>query len=538
MATYNVSTMADLRDYLNGTGGKPQAGQADTIEVAAGEYDCDVPLVSICGTVHGEDEATTIIDAQWKQTGSCNWSGFTIDATDKGQIGGGYDDSVVIINPTTVTINHVTVSATTRTGLGDGLQIATNAACVATITDLSIGGFAQDGLSFLPTTPAVGATCSATITNLIGWDCGSADNHQVITSHKNWALTIVNPTITCTTQTVPIAGDATTSIDVRGGSLTCGTANPQPCVLTSVQTEGTIRVRGVTMTTSHADTTGAVYCSGAGNYEISGCAISCAGATAQGVLLDQCTGTVLIQNNTISAYLGITTATSCAAAVAVYGNTLTPTGLKAAMQCSGTGTWIVKGNRIIVPAGGRHGIQSTGVGARTIENNLIISPSIIYPAIHLTTNQTGDVRIVNNTLAGKCGLWVDNANACNILLVNNAITCTAAADPKGGVWDFGATTATYTGSGYNVMSVTPTNYTLQTGDVVATPALDAKYLPTKGGNCDVGKGDPTVRSLGTSDCYGRPKLHANLDCVGAVYPQRKLVGNLLLPPAQWADEVN
>jgi len=94
-------------------------------------------------------------------------------------------------------------------------------------------------------------------------------------------------------------------------------------------------------------------------------------------------------------------------------------------------------------------------------------------------------------------------------------------------------------SGYNVVqagTAFAVSATAKTGDVSADAAVDANYVPLRGGNCDVGCGNPNYRHLGEQDVYGRPKLRGDADCIGPAYPQRKAVENVLLPVVQFATE--
>lgn len=68
--------------------------------------------------------------------------------------------------------------------------------------------------------------------------------------------------------------------------------------------------------------------------------------------------------------------------------------------------------------------------------------------------------------------------------------------------------------------------------------LDALGIPTPGGNCDVGRGDPSARPwVGGEDLHGRPKLRADADAIGPVYPQRDDPENILEPLTQFAGEM-
>ena len=67
--------------------------------------------------------------------------------------------------------------------------------------------------------------------------------------------------------------------------------------------------------------------------------------------------------------------------------------------------------------------------------------------------------------------------------------------------------------------------------------LDSLGIPVRGGNCDVGRGDPTIRPLGSTGFYGRPKLRPYADCIGPIYPQRRSPENILYPLAQYPSEM-
>ena len=74
--------------------------------------------------------------------------------------------------------------------------------------------------------------------------------------------------------------------------------------------------------------------------------------------------------------------------------------------------------------------------------------------------------------------------------------------------------------------------------VVAEADVGADYIPAAGGNCDIGRGDPTVQpSLGGADYYDRPRLSSSEVAIGAVHPQRRSVRNNLVPLVQAGVEI-
>jgi len=99
-------------------------------------------------------------------------------------------------------------------------------------------------------------------------------------------------------------------------------------------------------------------------------------------------------------------------------------------------------------------------------------------------------------------------------------------------------TMTWTG-GHNVFGGTvDAIYTLQTGDVIEAPELDAQGVPRKDGNCDASRGDSSLRQgVGMLDLWGRRKLNAYADCIGPISPQYDRVGNTLHPVSRSAGEM-
>ena len=125
------------------------------------------------------------------------------------------------------------------------------------------------------------------------------------------------------------------------------------------------------------------------------------------------------------------------------------------------------------------------------------------------------------------GLASGNANAT--WTIRNTIIAGATGDvaAQGGV--YGAA------SGYNLYLHSSPGWTKKSTDTVGSAQIDALAVPYERGNCDVGKGDPSARALGSLDLYGRPKLRQG-DVIGPVYPQRRRAENLIEPNVQFATE--
>lgn len=90
-------------------------------------------------------------------------------------------------------------------------------------------------------------------------------------------------------------------------------------------------------------------------------------------------------------------------------------------------------------------------------------------------------------------------------------------------------------SGYNCIPGNVSAAYTKSGDgpdINGEGEIHADLWPIEGGNCDIGEGHPSIRTLGEPDLYGRPKLRAYEDVIGPVYPQRPNVRNNLVPLVQ------
>lgn len=138
---------------------------------------------------------------------------------------------------------------------------------------------------------------------------------------------------------------------------------------------------------------------------------------------------------------------------------------------------------------------------------------------------------VNNAIVGAAGftavVWPADAQASGTVDCDHnrfdggsgnsnilGTTCTTAA----------AMAAAWTAGGFSGNA----SHSALTADVDAS-----SLIPSRTGNCRPGMGSNAYRALGAQDYYGRPKLRADADCIGAVYPQRNAVENILLPVSQF-----
>ena len=94
-----------------------------------------------------------------------------------------------------------------------------------------------------------------------------------------------------------------------------------------------------------------------------------------------------------------------------------------------------------------------------------------------------------------------------------------------------------TSCGWNRFVGTMTGAVAKSTDKQTAPAIDANYIPLRGGNCDVGQGTLLAGlGLGTLDLLGRPWLRADAAPIGCMYPQRADPRNVLLPVVQLPSE--
>ncbi len=194
-----------------------------------------------------------------------------------------------------------------------------------------------------------------------------------------------------------------------------------------------------------------------------------------------------------------------------------------------------------------HGIDDTNAGGDGKLIYMTFNSCVFQSATGSTTGKyamvsrasRGTTIALNNTLiihdapaVGNGLFLIDAAN--DVVARNCIIQCSAAGST-------GISGAGYGNqSGYNIVDAA-TEYaggaSAQTGDQSVTADIDpVMFFPTRYGNCDIGRGNPTVRALGDHDYYGRPKLRADADSIGPVYPQNDSALNMILPGPQFATE--
>lgn len=176
------------------------------------------------------------------------------------------------------------------------------------------------------------------------------------------------------------------------------------------------------------------------------------------------------------------------------------------------GTGEVSGNYGVNTITNDYGIYVEG-GGSTIKNNVMLTTAAsTNPGIRINTNATGLHQILNNTVSGfGRAVMVNNNAGATATVWNNALWNAA----TNAIWFTSGSSPVSAGN--NCYVGTLGTYTKQATDVNETPSLDSNYVPTRGGNCDIGRGDPGARKLGELDSRGVPKLGIE-DCIGAVYP--------------------
>lgn len=141
---------------------------------------------------------------------------------------------------------------------------------------------------------------------------------------------------------------------------------------------------------------------------------------------------------------------------------------------------------------------------------------------NMECSSTGRWDVINTIFKGGYPVDIQTYSVANVVTKNCVFDST------------GATPIKYDGNAKTVAQWKA--ICSDTTSVQGSAGLDANFAPSSTGAARVGMGAPTQRSIGSLDLYGRPKLRADADCIGAVYPQRDDERNVLQPVMQFSGE--